>query len=388
MRLGGTPLTLAAYRADSRTNGNFAAADLASLDVVYLPPALADWIDAEPLRTEEFIEDDNRGAIRPEAVATLDGLPFYLSVKGIGSTADPYSGRDLDQAYAAELTRGGIDAPRRSAGASVPRLITGELWLRGSPYGGQGWEHASVALALSERANLTSLNGFRLAPVVKVTFLPAELEERLRRIHWYRTYPGRFVQELRLVPSNIRVFFHSRNTLANDIRRVFELFEIDTGAKAHRFETNFLQSGFATLTLFARTLRQDAARGRYAGLEYHDVWIDKDAVLAPDGGLYFVDLEGILEVDVGRDGVREKIEDQVYRSLYEMMFAYEQIDQERQRRFGAAGGRKHRFRELVRESLRDDPFLRLTDGARGLELQIRNACNEEDLYVRFGLVDP
>ena len=139
-------------------------------------------------------------------------------------------------------------------GDGADRLITGELWLRGSPYGGQGLEHASTALRVSEMADLTSIGGFLIAPVVKVCFLPQSLEDRLRQVYWYRRYPGRMVQEVRLVPSNVRVYFHSKNTVGNNIRYLFDLFSVSSSAQAVQFETNFVRSTVAMLTLFARTL--------------------------------------------------------------------------------------------------------------------------------------
>jgi hypothetical protein len=141
------------------------------------------------------------------------------------------------------------------------------------------------------------------------------------------------------------------------------------------------------LTLFARTLARDAARERYSGLDFEDVWLDKDAILAPDGTVFFVDLEGIDSVSVEREGVREKVEDQIFRSLYEFMFAYEQIEGERARRFGSTGSRKRRFEAIVVEALRDDPFVRTHVDARGLVLQVRNRVGEESLWFDFPLVD-
>src|SRR5208283_5471575 len=185
---------------------------------------------------------------------------------------------------------------------------------------------------------------------VKVALLPKAVEARLRSIHWYRKYGDRLVQELRLVPSNVRVYFHSRSTVGNDPGRVFDLYSIDSAAKAHQFETNFVRSGMALLTLFARTLTWDPARGRYSGLDFQDVWLDKDAILAPDGTVFFVDLEGIDLVSVEREGVREKMEDQIFRSLYEFMFAYEQIEGERERRFGSVGSRKRWFEPTRRRA--------------------------------------
>ncbi|MGD1100159.1 MAG: hypothetical protein ABR888_07470 [Thermoplasmata archaeon] len=389
LRLAGHPLPLLAYPAETITNRNFQRFDLGWLDRYFLPPTLTPLADGPEVEVLDAIEDDNRSAILPEPVATLDGLPFYLSVKGVGSTVDPFSLRRLDSAYATELT----DDPEvrerlRSASGDRPGgVITGELWLRGSPYGGQGLPHAMTALRVSERADLTSIEGFRIAPVVKVALLPKAVEARLRSIHWYRKYGDRLVQELRLVPSNVRVYFHSRSTVGNDPGRVFDLYSIDSAAKAHQFETNFVRSGMALLTLFARTLTWDPARGRYSGLDFQDVWLDKDAILAPDGTVFFVDLEGIDLVSVEREGVREKMEDQIFRSLYEFMFAYEQIEGERERRFGSVGSRKRRFEAIVVESLQEDPFVRTHAEARGLALQVRNRAGEESLWFDFLLVD-
>jgi hypothetical protein len=393
LRLPGMPLTLCAYPARTTMNPQFRAWELPALDRFYLSPAMSGLVDEPPLGTRSFVEDDNRGAVTPEPVARLDGLDFHLSVKGIGSAVDPFGDRPLDRASAVGLT----DDPevRRRLGAptfpSVPgevdRLLTGELWLRGSPYGGQGLAHATLALEVAQRADLTSIAGFRIAPLVKIAHLPPELEARVRTLHWYRRYAGPMAQEIRLVPSNVRLYFHARTTVGHDIGRVFDLFGLDRSDKAVRFEVAFVRTAIAMLTLFARTLRRDGATGRYRGLDFHDVWLDKDAVLAPDGSVFFVDLEGIEEVGVERREVAEKIEDQIFRSLYEFMFAYEQIDEERARRFGARGARKAHFETLVVEATREDPFVRARTGPSGTELEVRNPLGEGDLYTRFPLVD-
>ena len=244
-----------------------------------------------------------------------------------------------------------------------------------------------TALRVSERADLTSIEGFRIAPVVKIAFLPKELEARLASIHWYRKFRGRLVQELRFVPSNVRVYFHARSTVGHDVQRVFDQFGVDSAAKAHAFQVHFVRSAVALLTLYARTLTFDADRRRYAGLDFQDVWLDKDAVLAPDGTVFFVDLEGIDSVALPREEVAEKLEDQIYRSLYEFMFAYEQIEAERARRFGPLGSRKRRFQAIVHEALRDDPYARAHEQGRTLTLQVRNRLGEEPLWLEFPLVD-
>jgi hypothetical protein len=389
IRLTGIPLPLSGYPAETIANRQFSDPSLARWDRFFLPQALEPLLDDPPLETLEFIEDDNRTAILPEPVATLDSHELYMSVKGVGSTVDPYSWRPLDRAYAAELSDQ-PDVRRRLQGAppvASDRVLTGEAWLRGSPYGGQGLEHATTALRVSEEARGTSLAGFRIAPVLKVSLLPQELEDRLRSIYWYRKFPGRIVQELRLVPSNVRVYFHGKNTLGSNVRHIFDQFGVESNERALRFETNFVRSAVAMLTLFARTLSFDAARGRYRGLDYHDVWLDKDAVLAPDGTAFFVDLEGIEPVYVEASEVREKIEDQVYRTLYEMMFAYEQIEGERTRRFGPGGSRRRHFAEILRKAIVDDRFVRLVEDGPHLTISIRNGLDVESFYTPFRLAD-
>jgi len=389
MKLNGMPVELAAYRGECTTNQRFRRFDLSRMERFYLPRALTALMEAPPVETKEFIEDDNRGAILPESVATLDGTEFFLSVKGVGSTVDPYSWRALDRSYAAELTDDPLVREKLLRDPAEPsdRIITGEVWLRGSPYGGQGLDHATTALKVSERADLTSLGGFLIAPVVKICLLPERLEEQLRTIHWYRKFQGRMVQELRLVPSNVRVYFHSKSTVGNNIRHVFDLFSVDSNARALRFETKFVRSTVAMLTLFARTLTFDASRGRYLGFDFDDVWLDKDAVLAPDGAVYFVDLEGIVERALEKELVQEKIDDQVHRSLYELTFAFERIEGERVRRFGSGGSRKGHFATILREALKDDPFVRWRQAGRSMDLLIRNNCQEESLYTTFRSVD-
>ena len=389
MRPTGFPLPLSTFPAETITNRRFEGMPLSIPDAFYLPAGLTGLVDDPPIGTREFIEDDNRGAIDPEPIATLDAQPFFLSVKGVGSTVDPFSSQPLDPERAAALTRvaGVRDRLRPGTPGPLGGVITGELWLRGSPYGGQGLEHARTALAVSERANLTDLAGFRIAPVVKIALFPSSLEERLRSIHWFRRYTGRYVQELRLVPSNVRVYFHSKSTIGTGVSHVFERFGIASNARAHDFEVRFVRSAIPLLTLFARTLAPAGRGGRFSGLDFHDVWLDKDAVVAPDGTVYFVDLEGIEPAAVEPEEVREKIEDQIYRSLYEFMFAYEQIERERARRFGEVGSRVRQFEGIVTTALAEDPFVRLESDATGASLKIRNALEDERFYCSFRFLD-
>ncbi len=227
----------------------------------------------------------------------------------------------------------------------------------------------------------------RIAPVIEISLLPDALVERLRHIFWYRRYPGRIVQEARLVPSNVRIYFHARTTVGGNVAYLFDLFGIDSDARAIAFEITFLRTALPMLSLFARTLETGPKPDQYRGLDFHDVWLDKDAVLAPDGSVYFVDLEGIEPVTVDRAQVQERIEDQIYRTLYELVFAYEQIEGERSRRFGARGTRKRHFEGILREAVQEDPLLRLEDRGDRLDLLFLNKLHEPSLDVRFPGVD-
>jgi hypothetical protein len=269
---------------------------------------------------------------------------------------------------------------------TAPRYLTGELWLRGSPYGGQGFEHAATSMRVSEMADLTSIHGFRFAPVVKIVFLPENLEREIKKIFWYRRFGGKMVQEIRLVPSNVRIYFHSGSTVGGNIGSVFHLFGIDSNDKALEFLKNFVKSGIAYLTLFTRSIKSNN-NGTFSGLDFYDVWLDKDAVLAPDGTIYFVDLEGLEWITVEEKKVSEKIDDQIYRSLYEFMYAYEQIERERLARFEVFADRKEQFEHILKEALKDDEIIGLSSEGQSLKLVIGNILGEQGLTKKFPIMD-
>ena len=77
----------------------------------------------------------------------------------------------------------------------------------------------------------------------------------------------------------------------------------------------------------------------------------------------------------------------MFRSMYELAYAYEQIERERARRFGDAGSRKQQFARLMEEALRDDPVVRLRrDGSR-LEMEIHANSQEGEFRSTFRWVD-
>ena len=388
MKLKGSPINLNTYEVyEALTNRHFQEFKMDEFEKIHLPESMKPFTDLNPLATKEFVVDDNRGAVSTLPYLKLDGTDFYLSVKGIGSTTNPFSHQLLGKDEICNLLKDSKLIERIvNSTETAPRYLTGELWLRGSPYGGQGLEHATTSMRVSELADLTSIHGFRIAPLVKIAFLPKDLENEIKKIYWYRKFRGRMVQETRLVPSNVRIYFHSGSTIGGNIKSIFNLFELDKNDKALEFLGNFVKSGIAYLTLFVRSLKGNVD-GTFSGLDFYDVWLDKDAVLAPDGTIYFVDLEGLEWITVEEKKISEKIDDQIYRSLYEFMYAYEQIERERKARFGNFSDRKVQFEYHLKDALMDDEVVGLASEGQSLKLVIDNILGEPRLTKEFPILD-
>ncbi len=388
MKMKGLPLTLNEYEtAEILTNKHFQKFKMPEFERIYLPESMSPFTELDPVGIKEFIVDDNRGAVSPSPSLEMDGTEFYLSIKGIGSTTSPFSRQLLGKAEICSLLKDYRVRDRIiNSEGTAPRYLTGEVWLRDSPYGGQGLQHATTSMRVSEMADLTSIHGFRIAPLVKIVFLPQSLENEIKKIYWYRRFKGRMVQETRLVPSNVRIYFHSGTTVGENIGTVFDSFGINQNEKAMEFLENFVRSGIAFLTLFARSMMSNDD-GTFSGLDFYDVWLDKDAVLAPDGTIYFVDLEGLEWITVAKKDIPEKVNDQIYRSLYEFMYAYEQIERERCARFGHMTDRKKHFEYLLRKALKEDEVVELTHDGDALKLEIGNILGERGLTEKFPIID-
>ena len=401
IKLRGVPIELDVYESpETITNRYFQGFRMPEFERLYLPESVRPFTEAGPLGTRELLIDDNRSAVSREPDLTIDGTDFYLSVKGIGSTTSPFSRQLFKREEICSLLKrsDGVKArimSARESGAKLPRYLTGELWSRGCPYGSQGLEFASIAMKAAEMsdASTTSIHGFRIAPLVKIVKLPGALQEEVTQVYWYRRFKQEMVQETRLIPSNVRIYFHSDWTIGDDTGELFDFFRIDSNDKAMGFLKNFVKSGVATLTLFVRSMSSNE-NGTYSGLDFYDVWLDKDAVLAPDGTIFWADLEGLQRITIGgRDradlefNIEENMEHQIYRSLYEFMYAYEQIERERIRRFGHVTDRKVQFEYLLRDALRDDEVVGLHRGPDSLDLVIGNILGEEKLTKKFTILD-
>lgn len=397
--LRGTPINLNVYDgAGTITNKYFRSFQMPEFEKIYLPDSAKPFSYSDPIGTKELLVDDNRSAVSRQPYVTIDGTDFYFSVKGIGSTTSPFSRQLFTKEEVCSLLKSSslkhkiMNAKGRE---KFPRYLTGELWSRGCPYGSQGLEFASIAMRAAEMsdASTTSIHGFRIAPLVKIVKLPDALQTEFTQVYWYRRFKQEMVQETRLIPSNVRIYFHSDWTIGDDTGELFDFFRIDENDKAVEFLRNFVKSGIAILTLFCRSM-SDNGNGTYSGLDFYDVWLDKDAVLAPDGTIFWADLEGLQTITTGgKDradlefNIEENMEHQIYRSLYEFMYAYEQIDRERVRRFGYATDRKIQFEYLLREALKDDEVVDLHRNSDSLELVIGNILGEEKLEKEFTILD-
>ena len=334
------------------------------------------------------VRDDNRSAVLPDRRHTIGGRRFLAAVKGCGAAVDAFEN--------APLTAGRIRSichDPRLAAALAPEdgasegFITAERWFGNTPYGGQAPDNAAIGLLTSLRAVDAQIAGFPICPIVAMLRLPDAVASVASKFFWYRRYDGDFWQELRLMPSNVRLYFHSPITFGVDTSRALSLFGVASFEDAERFLANLARSSLAALTLYARSLRHDDARGAYAGLAYHDVWLDKDAVIAPDGTMHFADLEGIEETPAADAGaVREAIGGQFHRNVYEATYALEALAWDVDRRFRAFRGPGERRRwilDVLERACVADPFLTFEREGRRVVLAVEPAVDADACGVEI-----
>lgn len=336
----------------------------------------------------EGVRDDNRSALLPERRWVVRDREFVAAVKGCGAATDAYENVPLTASRARTICRDGrlLEALAAEDGAASG-FITGERWFGNTPYGGQAPDNAAIGLITSLRANDAEIVGFHICPIVALVRLPDEFAAIASRFYWYRRYEGTYWQEVRLMPSNVRVYFHSPVTFGVDTSRAFALFGVESFEQAERFLENMARSSVAALTLYARSLRHDDRRGHYAGLGYHDVWLDKDAVIAPDGTMHFADLEGIEEIAAGTPAaVREQIERQFHRNVYEAFYALEALAGEVDRRwrsFREPAARRGWILEAMGRACAADPYLAFESRGERLLLSIEPAIDADSCGVEI-----
>ena len=326
------------------------------------------------------VRDDNRSALLPDRRYVIGGQEFLAAVKGCGAAVDAYENVPLTAERVRSIARDATLAGSLASedGASVG-FISGERWFGNAPYGGQAPDNAAIGLLTSLRAVDAEIHGFHVCPVIGLLRLPDSLARIASRFFWYRRYEGEYWQEIRLMPSNVRLYFHSPLTFGLDTSRALSLFRIESFEDAERFLEHLARSSLAALTLYARSLRHDEVRGAYAGLGYHDVWLDKDAVIAPGGTLHFADLEGIEEIAVpDAAAVRDEIGRQFHRNVYEATYALEALALEVDRRwrvFRTGVERRRWILDVLERACVADPFLSLERDHSRLVLTVEPAVD-------------
>jgi len=254
------------------------------------------------------VPDGNRAAVLrdPSLEVELWGRRWALGVKGVGAGAPLYGDGPLD----------GLDERPRL------RPFVRESWMGESPFGGQGEPNARAAVARTDESHLGELFGLPICPVLSVVEIPESLVETG---HHYRRFAGPVVQEHRLVPSNVRLFHGSGPGLGREAGRYVAELGLGEPPALHAFVERLLRSGLAALTLFARSLRP-CPSGGLEGLDLDDAWLDKDALVAPDGTLHFVDLESLDWVAAPDEAsARARIGRQLDRNAYDLLFAVDAL---------------------------------------------------------------
>jgi len=277
-------------------------------------------------------------------------------VKGCGAYEDMFFGGKLDRSKIQNACRDSKYINKIETLSTGLGFIMGESWMGESPYGAQGYINGFDELKFSRIAELDSINGAYICPSVAVIKLPKEIEEVAKKFFWFRTYNDHFYQVLRLLPSNVRLYFESSNVIANP-SSIFQLFEIDTIEKAENFELNFIMSGIALLTLYSRSAVIEG--NEIKGIYYQDVWLDKDCVVAPDGTIHFADIEGFIWKKVLIDEYEEIQRKEWQKLVYEFLYALVQIDSYRhllEQRQISWPRQREELRLVIYEALNKDFF--------------------------------
>ena len=288
----------------------------------------------EDIHMVKGLRDDNRSLILPEYAVSIAGRNYYLETKGIGARVPMYGFMMPDDpsfVWGSRFHGRGITEHWKTLTKGEPRYM-GEMWFGNAPYGAHGTSESLDSVAITELCidmePPNCLNGFWFCPVLYSIQLPDWVVDARKDFYWYRRYPGTWSQQFRLVPSNTRLYFHSDCTLGIAPRKVLAAFAVESLSDMDTFIENYIASGTAALTLAARTCR--IVDEHYEILDYDDVWLDKDSIIAPDGTLHFADIDD-LEWREYRDqaGVKKKLRRQLERNFFEFMFGLDALLSER-----------------------------------------------------------
>lgn len=302
------------------------------------------------------IRDENRNAILLEYTTQIEQRTYYLSVKGCGAYEDMIFGDAMTISKLANACRNPSIQKQLNRLSTAQGFILAENWMGESPYGAQGEQNAIDELEFSQMATPLAIQGAYLCPVIGIVQLPEFIETTARQFYWFRTYPNHFYQTLRLVPSRARLYFESDQVIDNP-EALFQTFRIETIDQVEVFERNFIRSGIALLSLFTRSAKVD--KDKVLGLIYQDVWLDKDAIIAPDGIVHFADLEGLDRKIVTIQDYSRIQQAEWHKLVFEFLYALTSVDTYRRKIEGLVldwAQQRRDLASLVIESLENDPI--------------------------------
>jgi hypothetical protein len=316
------------------------------------------------------IPDGNRSVVLPTVRTLFAGREWMVSVKGAGAAMAAYGASPVDSVFDASIEG---------------RSIAGESWMGEAPYGAQGEIGAAQALEVTSLCDARgTIAGAHVCPVAAVVKIPEARVDRDR--FWYRRHRGAVLQEHRLVPSDVRLYHGSGPALARDPEGVLRGFGVTEVSSLDAFADRYLASGLCALTLWARTAREN--HGAWEGLDFDDVWLDKDSLLACDGTIFLVDLESLEWMPAThRMDARARIKRQIDRNYYELMYGLDAILDVRDGwldRDPEATSRRASVAERVALAIAGDPFVRASSAGDGVELAVRSPDGGE---VRISFLD-
>ncbi|MCK5397351.1 MAG: hypothetical protein KAJ33_03795, partial [Thermoplasmata archaeon] len=134
-----------------------------------------------------------------------------------------------------------------------------------------------------------------------------------------------------------------------------------------------------------RTVRK--YNGGYELMDYDDVWLDKDSVIAPNGLIHFADIDDLEWWRYpDKDSARFKLRKQFERNYFEFMFGLDNILSEIDRMFDRKPTVAVRRKELASKmemAVMGDDFIKSEMSNSGLDLILKPLdAGLEDIPIR------
>ncbi len=264
-------------------------------DKAYLPASVLD------LAGVEIPHNSLNGRISGGRATTLDEVfrigdqEFKVNIKGSSSRAEVrsehlYNVRDgndiaeINPDYRSRLKQVSRKSKTRINGRYIDFIADDAVTER--PYGGQNFEWGVDALHLSTSIRPRNLN-MLICPTISVPHLKKSFMPSLFRQNNHEQYMGMLGQEIRLLPSNVR--------LMDDlgiVKLTPKLFEHLNGKERRDFKYNLITSLLQAATVSARTCRK-VSGDKYTAVVLDMSAVDRDCAIAADGKAYYTDLESI-----------------------------------------------------------------------------------------------